>query len=631
MPFFATARTLAESDLRLRGEEARAFIEQFSTQAATPAVVRIDGAGKAYRQALCFPVLGTVPNTDTIKPFPGIPPHLLVELPSGHIIGFRLDDVMSLRLSLTAFMSSIERYLDLLMQRDSYRWSDIQRMIEGQQRQRIKLFDFVLEEKPEAFWQDYFPQGATRLANQVLRGVPFTDAGRRKVIAALFDIHSGHYRQNCADFLAHLDTDRIKAILLSKLAPKLSIYNQFQNSNANSVYRIQAAEAVPLLGYMLGAEGNRAERLRLLVDEGQPLWPALSDTLGVPEETVRWLRNKTAEEVGEAWLGRIHQLLPDLAKLAPERRPKTHDEWTAYTDFILVFNDPWNWFCRERKSAWLSDLARLGWVQARQKFAAINASPSDLTEISDLVYGLTTAIRCELLPEGGDEESEPEVISEAVKKLFFETSILKQLRASLRWHELQLQPPEEETTEEDLDNREFSSWPAPFPEPVRLGSLTAHFLVTPAQLKDEGMRMQHCVGSYDTHCLFRGSNIVSFRDRNGRSVSTAELLLEDFGQVIRMKTHQHKARNNGTPSPEATAALHQLVKRLNDEELQPQLREMREQLLQRQARDEQSQRWRDFAPNAPERLRLLKAALKVHVGYDRFLATARKALEAVEA
>jgi len=623
--FFPIACALAESALRLRGEEAEAFIEQFCAQAATPVLARIAGDGKAYRQALCFPVAGAVPNTDAIKPFPGLPPHLLVELPSGHVIGFRLNDVMPLRLSLTAFMSSIERYLDLLTQRDSYRWSDIQHMIEGQQRQRTNLFNFVLEDDPDVFWREYFQQGATRLATQALHGIPFTDAGRRKVIAALFDIHTQHYRQICADFLGHLDTDRIKAILLSKLTPQISTYNSFKNSNANSIYRIQAAEAVPLLGYMLGVNDHRAERLRYLVDDGQPLWPALADTLHVPEETVRWLRNKTAEEVGDAWLGRIHKLLPDLAKLPPEKRPKTCDEWTAYTDFILVLNDLWS-ASANTKALWLSDLARLGWVQARQKFAAMNAAPSDLAEIGDFVHSLSRALCCELLPEEEDKRSA--AIWEAVDKLFFESSILKQLRASLRWHELQLQPPEEEeATEESLNNRDLSNWPAPLPEPVKLGRLTAHFLITPAQLKDEGMRMQHCVGSYGYQCLYGGSTIVSFRDRLGRSISTVELLLADYGTRLRMKATQHKARNNAQPSPEAVDTLNQLLTRLNDEELQPRLQEMRKQLLLRQARDKQGEYWDTFAPNAPEQLRILKSALKLHVGYERFLEAGRKAMQ----
>jgi hypothetical protein len=452
--------------------------------------------------------------------------------------------------------------------------------------------------------------------------------GRKKVIAALMDIHAEHYRHACADFLDRLDKDRIKAICVSGLSPQISKYNSFYNSNANSTYRIQAAEAIPLLGYLLGKEDHRAERLRHLVDDGQPLWPALADTLRVPEETVRWLRNKTADEVGDAWLGRIHTLLPDLSSLPPEKRPKTRDEWTAYTDFILVLNQ---YDASHAKKHWLKDLARLGWLQARQKFAAMNASPSDLLEIGDFSSNLTQAIYYELLPDDQqnirrqDNDSWPK-LSQAIDQLFYETSVLKQVRASLRWHELQLRPEEGEISDESPDNRDLSNWPAPLPEPLQLDLLYAHFLITPAQLKDEGMRMQHCVGSYEYQCLFGGSNIVSFRDRSGRSVSTAELRMDDRGKQIRMTVVQHKAQRNGTPPPVAAGALYQLLSTLNDEKMQPRLQEMREQLVQRQSRDKLGKKWMAILPNAPERLRLLEAALKLHVGYERFLEAGRKAI-----
>lgn len=106
------AVTLAESALHLRGPDVPAFVEQFLSYTAKPPVLRIAGDGKIFRQALCFPVLGTVPQTDAIIPFPGLPPHLLIELGSGHIIGFRINDSTPSRLSLSVFMKSIERYLD---------------------------------------------------------------------------------------------------------------------------------------------------------------------------------------------------------------------------------------------------------------------------------------------------------------------------------------------------------------------------------------------------------------------------------------------------------------------------------------------------------------------------------------
>jgi hypothetical protein len=185
-----------------------------------------------------------------------------------------------------------------------------------------------------------------------------------------------------------------------------------------------------------------------------------------------------------------------------------------------------------------------------------------------------------------------------------------------------------DTTESPPDSRALSNWPAPFDGPVKLGKLCAHFLVTPAQLKDEGLRMQHCVGSYDYQCLYGGANIVSFRDEGGRSVSTAELRLDDRGKQLRMTVAQHKARNNREPPPDAIHALQQLLTLLNDEQMLPRLDSMREQLVQRQARAPMRDHWRQIAPNAPGRMRILKAALKLHVGYERFLEVARKVIAA---
>lgn len=622
------AKSLAESALHLRGPDVTAFTEQFLCYAEKASIVRIAGDGKAFRQALCFPVSGAVSQTDTIIPFPGLPPHLLIELGSGHIIGFRINDSTPSRLSISVFMKSIDRYLDHLITRDSFSWVGIQQMIEGAQRQRIKLFDFVLHDDPAVFWSEYFPQGAARLTNNALRGFQSTDAGRKQVIAALLGIHSGHYRNACTGFLDRLDKDRIKAICVSGLTPHISKYNSFYNSNAHSIYRIQAAEAIPLLGYLLGVDDHRAGRLRHLVDEGQPLWPALADTLRVPEETIRWLRNKTADEVGDAWLGRVHTLLPDLASLPPEKRPKTRDEWTAYTDFILVLNQR---NAASGKKHWLKDLARLGWVQARQKFTAMNSSPSDLLEIHDLISRLREAIYYELRPDDQQNirrqnNDDWEKLSQAIDQLFYESSVLKQVRASLRWHELQLRPVEEEISDDAPDNRDLSNWPAPLPEALQVDQLYAHFLITPAQLKDEGMRLQHCVGSYEYQCLFGGATIVSFRDRSERSVSTAELRMDSRGKQIRMTVVQHKAYRNGTPQPVAENALQQLLSTLNDEKMQPRLQAMREQLVQRQARDKESKKWMACLPNAPEQLRLLEAALKPHGGYERFLEAGRKAM-----
>lgn len=633
---FGLAQSLAESALYLKGPDARAFSEQFSSLAKRPVTTRVAGDGETFRHALCFPVCGSAQG-DLIHVVPGTAPLLVVELRTGHIVALRLADNTSDRLSLSTFLRGIERNLDRLPLGQSA-WAGIQKSIEMMQRRRIVLLDFVLTTDAPTFWREFFPKGEAYFANSLFRGLPpTTGPGRKKAMVALLDIQSEYYRRASADFLAHLDEDVIQAVCASGRAPTVAQYNTYRRGEPTAArYRIQAAEAVPLLGYMLGEENHRATRLRRLVDAGQPLWPALADTVGVPEETVRWLRGKTADDVSDAWLGRIPELLTSLAHLPPEKRPKTRDDWTAYTDFALVIDRPRT---NPRHARWLQDLGRLGWVAARQKFEAMQATPSDLSEIADLLHELIGAVGGELLPhvarrwryerEGDDEWQR---LTSALETVFFHSSILKQLRASLRWHALQLLPLEEDAPAADEASTQESTsrpdcWPSPLKEPLKVGGLHAHFLTTPTQLRDEGLRMEHCVGSYADRCLFDGSNIVSFRKGDGRSVSTAELRLVERGKRLGFDVTQHQAQRNGDPSPEALQALSSLLRAFDSDEMQTRLKEMREQLRQRQALDDRRSEWMDELPTAPHRLRALKAALKLHVGYERLLEAGRKAIE----
>lgn len=630
------AQSLAESALFLRGLDVQTFAEQFLRLAGQPAVARVAGDGETFRQALCFPVLGTG-GGDVIQPVQNMVPHLLVELRTGHLVALRLADFAAARLSLTTFLRSIERNLERLPQGQSA-WASIQKSIDMMQRRRVVLFDYVLETEPATFWREYFPKGDAHFASRLFHGLPATTApGRKKAMQALIDIQSEHYRRVSADFLSHLDEDVIQAMRASGHAPTVAQYNAYRRGEPTAArYRIQAAEAIPLLGYMLGEENHRAARLRRLVDAGQPLWPALADTVGVPEETIRWLRGKTADDVSDAWLGRIPELLVSLAHIHPDKRPKTYDDWTAYTDFALVLDRPRS---SNRHARWLQDLARIGWVSARQKFEAMRAAPSDLPEIADLLHELIGAVGGELLPHVArrwrserESDAEWQRLSHVIEGLFLDTSVLKQMRASLRWHELQLLPPDEDAGVEDTPTGQapkprLDCWPAPLKETMKLsGGLVAHFLTTTAQLRDEGLRMEHCVGTYADRCLFDGTNIVSLRKGDGRSVSTAELRLAGRGKRLVFEVAQHKAYRNAAPPADAMQALTRLLGEFDGDEMQARLKDMREQLKQRQALDDRRHAWLADRPTAPHRLRALKATLKLHVGYERFLEAARKAI-----
>ena len=619
------------------GADAQAFAEQFATLAARPVAARIAGDGATFRQALCFPVCGST-SDGFVTPAIGASPYLLVEMASGHLVGLRLTDCSPGRFSPAALLRRIETSLERLVQ-GLASWPGIERSIVLTTRRRIALVDFVLHADADQFWRECYAQGEAHLAAALFRGLPrCASKHRQQAVAALVEIQSNHYRAATKRFVDGLNAEVIKSIRASGLIPSVARYNAYQRGEASAARnRIQAAAAVPLLGYLLGAEDHRATRLRRLVDSGTPLWPALADTVGVPEEAVRWLRGKTADEISDAWLGRIPELLHSLARLPPEKRPRSRDEWTAYTDFALVLKHVSS---AQRRTFWLRDLARLGWIAARQKFAALGAAPSDLLEIVDLLREITGAVGGELLPllagYRRDDDPEWQRVSAAVETLFLETGLLKQLRTSLRWHELQLLPPIEEEADLPAANdgadsadstARLNHWPAPLTGPVKLGALSAHFLTTTSELRDEGLRMEHCVGSYASRCLFDGTTIVSLRKNDGRSLSTAELRLVGHGERLGFELVQHKAQRNGSPSAQATQAMAQLLSRLADDDLQPRLLQMREQLLKRRTLDSNRQRWLAATPLAPNRLHCLKTALKLHVAYERFVDAGRKALE----
>lgn len=107
-------QTLASDVLFLRGMEASVFAEQFAVQAARPVAIHIAGDSESFRQALCFPVRGSVQDGFVQPAATSAAPYLLVELHSGHVICLRLADCAASRFSLNAFLRSIERSLERL-------------------------------------------------------------------------------------------------------------------------------------------------------------------------------------------------------------------------------------------------------------------------------------------------------------------------------------------------------------------------------------------------------------------------------------------------------------------------------------------------------------------------------------
>jgi hypothetical protein len=495
--------------------------------------------------------------------------------------------------------------------------------------------NFALDPNDSHFLSDLFSEAINRIAESLFRGKSYiTTAIREPIVAGLHDIQINYFRDAFSTFVCNLDGDAIAAIRASGLRLSVARYNAYRRGDRGAHYRIQAAKTIPLLSYLIDEESDSAnQHLLRLVDSGQPLWPALSDALGVPMETVRWLRGKTFDEVGNAWFGRIPELLRSLSHVSPDKRPIRPDEWNAFTDFALALALPeeYSWLYDDAQRArWRNDISRIGWITAREKFEAIGAAPTDLIDINDLIAEIVTVIKGEIVRDtpAHHRSIDPQwkELKKEIESQFLESSTLKQLRASLRWHALQLMPadgyvePLEDTSQPDPKLRP-DRWPAPVAEPIALDGVFAHFLTTQGQLENEGLRMRHCVGNYNyTHkCLYNGASIVSLRDGDGQSLSTAELRLGTCGTKLYLSIVQHRARNNTAPAQLAVNALTQLLAKLNVDSMQPRFLEMQIKHKERQSMEDIRSQWQVDAPVTAHRLKCLALALKEHIGWDRFL------------
>jgi hypothetical protein len=135
--------------------------------------------------------------------------------------------------------------------------------------------------------------------------------------------------------------------------------------------------------------------------------------------------------------------------------------------------------------------------------------------------------------------------------------------ASAVWHA------KEHAIENALFGNAAARW-SPLTEPWEPpeGRLRLVPLITRNELKAEGEKLRHCVGSYASKCLFHGAHVISVKDAADKSVSTAELRIERVpdengkkeNERIKVVVVQHKALKNGRPSAAADAAIAAYVK-----------------------------------------------------------------------
>ena len=137
------------------------------------------------------------------------------------------------------------------------------------------------------------------------------------------------------------------------------------------------------------------------------------------------------------------------------------------------------------------------------------------------------------------------------KILFSEIPSVQIDEFSAHWHSANCQNVSQKL--KDYDN---ISWPSLFatkaldiPSEIVGAGWKLVARTSPAELKDEGKDLAHCVGGYAGKCINENCHIISVMNEEGKSISTIEIEADYAND--RLKIIQHRGRGNQDPSPES--------------------------------------------------------------------------------
>lgn len=586
-------------------------------------IKHLPGDGKSFRQAVLAPLDGIRMAGPCCVMRSGSLRHLLIERVGGQVLALCLmaDDPHPLHLN--NFMQQVEAVL---------KRSDVKALAAPEQELAISravaftvcLDDVSLALDCHGFYANAIPGlAALLLANVVTDSAPDVcpdlAAAHARLVAALHD----QLRFALQRFTAGLDARIAAAITRAGSVLTMRDYNQYASlGRALKLRRLQAAEAFPLIGVMQGSSDKPFAAVRRAIDRRLPLLPVLAKGFKTRPEVIHWLVNKDIACVGESWAARPAELAQTLALVCPEQRPGSSADWSAFTAFatacaLLDRRNSENQHLErvDASATLLGQIAAIGWHRTQQRLATLGIVSADLPDMADLIDEIVALLALHIGAEGTRSEVLVDDLAAPVKKLFFSIGIVRQLRASQRWHQLLLQTDAPTLAHNGVPASAQQGWPAPFEGTLNIGGVLALGLTNPAQLKDEGQQMQHCARHYEDHCRYWGSSIVSLRLQDGQRLSTVELML--VGQpsdALRFVVRQHRGLQNCEPPAAAQVAVTRLLQLINDRRTAShRLYLYQAQTERKAARSQQSGSALDS-----QRLHRLRQALALHVGFERF-------------
>lgn len=348
------------------------------------------------------------------------------------------------------------------------------------------------------------------------------------------------------------------------------------------LYRRQAARAFPLFAHSI----QSIPELSRIVDNCGILVDALSDYYEVPKPLIRRLKRVPARFVplteikGAQRLEMLRRMVSDLETIPLSHVPTTRKDWISFLAIWRSSIECDYFIFRDNIKRPLYQTVHGQWADAAESVLAFSMSKNSsclnhfdkiskikmtVSNSKDLVDAIYTQI---VLPLSIISTSKALKTSISDSRMIVDRYVcddeLRDIAFELIYNKHSIKSIMKKSYEcHQTPNlfRDFigiDAWPPLLKESiVSPNNIIIVPLCTADELYEEGLAMQHCVGSYAQKCAFEGHHIVSLRTPDDIRISTAEIL--KINDDKELKVRQHRAFNNDDPTAEAVAALEWLI------------------------------------------------------------------------
>lgn len=330
--------------------------------------------------------------------------------------------------------------------------------------------------------------------------------------------------------------------------------------------RLDFLATFPLFaGEVATATNTTSKEIARAVDYGFPAIEAISSAVGVKKSVVRFLRGKLPTQVGLDWVEQPAHLLRILNHLPPHQWPSEQDDFESFNLFycgaIRSTSDPT--LKRDRlalRQHLFLDLCSMGYRNATRRLNTFWPEGIFWEQIRTFVRALEIWVWHQATCQGFNPIVACQAEARLPSDLLISYPAIKIHQMAKRWHHIYTF-----SVANKLD-RHLPAWPALIGMPVKTDGLSVVSLVSREALVNESEALNHCSWMYVRNCVRGTTHIVSIRDPNGNSLSTAEIRLTEPGAAAIFSVVQHRAEKNSEPSESCQRALSVALEQLSDPE-----------------------------------------------------------------